>query len=70
MPLLGVTTSSKSLLHEESDLLAMCTSGGFDLDTYKVMEESGYDFTKPLSLGHIIEAKPYGPTDTQKIMQG
>ena len=47
----------------------MCTSDGFNPDTYKLMEKSGYDFSKPPSLGHIIGAKPYGPNDAQKIVQ-
>jgi len=33
------------------------------------MEESGYGFPKPLSLGHVIKAKPYGPNATQKMIQ-
>jgi len=63
-PLPGVVTCSKGLLQEESDLLTVSTSYGFDLDAYKLMEESGYEFTKQLSLGHVIDPKPYGPNDT------
>ena len=63
-PLPGVATSSKGLLQEESELLMVCTSDGFDLDAYKLIDESGYDLTKPLSLGHVIEANPYGFNDT------
>ena len=40
------------------------TSDGFDLDAYKLIEESRYDFSKPPSPGNIIDAKPYGPNDT------
>ena len=56
----GVTTSSKGLLQEENDLLMVQTSDGSDPDTNKLMEKSIYDFSKPLSLGHIIKTKPYG----------
>jgi len=42
------------------------TSDGFDSNAYKMMEKFGYNFSKPPSLGHVIEAKPYGPNNTQK----
>jgi len=48
-PFLGVVTSSKDLLEEESNLLMVHTSDEFDPDTYKLMEESGYNFSKPPS---------------------
>ena len=56
----GVITSSEGLLQKESDLPMVCTSDGFNLDACKLIEESGYDFNKPPSLGHVIDAKPYG----------
>jgi len=68
-PLPSVASSSKGLLQEESDLPMVCTSDGFNSDAYKLMEESGYDFSKPPSLGHIIDAKPYGLNDKQKMVQ-
>jgi len=55
-PFHSVVTSSKGLLEEENNLLMVHTSVGFDLDTYKLMEESGYDFSEPLYPGHIINA--------------
>jgi len=64
--LLGVATSSKGLVQEESNPLMVRTSDGFNLNIYKLMEKSGYDFSKQPSLGYIIEAKPYRPKDTQK----
>jgi len=47
----------------------MCTSDGFDPNTYKLMEELGYDFSKPPSPGHVIYARPRGGNDTKKIEQ-
>jgi len=45
------------------------TSDGFDLDTYnKLMEGSGYDFSKPPSIGHVIDTKLYGPKDMKEII--
>ena len=32
------------------------------------MEESGYDFNKPPSLGCVIDVKPYGPNDMQQMV--
>jgi len=68
-PLPGFITSSKGLLQEESNLPSMRTSDGFNLNGYKLMEKSGYDFSKPPSPGHVIEAKPYVLNDMQKMMQ-
>jgi len=45
------------------------TEDGFDLNAYKLMKKSGYDFNNPISLGHVIEAKPYGINETQKKIQ-
>jgi len=68
-PFLGVTTSFKSLLQEESNMPTVHTSDGFDPDAYKLMEESGYDFRKSSSLVYVIDAKPYGPNGAQKMVQ-
>ena len=68
-PPLGVATSSNSLLQEESGLPMARTSDGFDPDAYKLMEELGYHFSKPPSLRYIIDAKPYGLNDKQKVVQ-
>ena len=62
----GVATSSKGLLQEERDLPTMRTSDGFDLDAYKLIEESGYNSSKPPSPRHVTDAKPYGPNDMKK----
>jgi len=35
------------------------TDDGFDPNAYKLMKKSGYDFNKPVSLGYVIETKPY-----------
>ena len=67
-PLLGVATSSKGLFQEESNLPTMRISNGFDPKASKLMEESGYDFSKSPSQGHIIDAKPYGPNEVHKIV--
>jgi len=61
----GAVTSSKGLLQEESDLPTVHTSDGFDPNTYKLIKKSRYDFIKPPSMGHVIEAKCYGPNDMQ-----
>jgi len=65
----GVAASSKGLLYEESDLPVVRTSDGLDLDVYKLMDKSGYDFSKPPSLRHVIDTKPYGPNDVQTMVQ-
>jgi len=44
------------------------TSNGFYLDAYKLLEELGYVFIKALFLGHVIEAKPYGPNDMPRMI--
>jgi len=36
---------------------------------YKLMKESGYDFSKPLSLGYVIDPKPYGLNGAQEMVQ-
>jgi len=33
------------------------------------MQQSSYDFKKATSLGHVIEAKPYDISETQKKIQ-
>jgi len=56
-PLPSFVASSKRLLQEESDLPKVCISDRFDLNAYKLMRSSGYDFSKLPSLGHVIEVK-------------
>ena len=36
------------------------TDDGFDSNVYKLFKKFGYDFNRPVPLGYIIEAKPYG----------
>jgi len=67
-PFPGVGTSSNGLLHEESNLSTVYTSHEFNPDAYKLMEESGYDFSKPPCPGNIINIKPYEPNDAQKMV--
>jgi len=33
------------------------------------MKRSVYDFSKPSLLGNVIEVRPYGLNDTQKMIQ-
>ena len=56
--------SSKGLPQGESELLRVRTSDGFDQNAYKLMKKANYNFSKPPSLGNVIEAKPYGLNDT------
>ena len=63
-PLSGFVVSSKGSLQEESDLPKVRTDDGFDANAYKLMKKSGYNFDKPVSLGHVIEAKPYDINET------
>ena len=67
--LLGFVTSSKGLLQEENEEPKVRTSDGFDLNAYKLIEKSSYNFSKPPSVGHVIEAKPYGLNDKQEMIQ-
>jgi len=46
----------------------MPTNDGFDLNAYKLVEKFGYDFSKSPSLGYVIEAKPYGVNDLEKMI--
>jgi len=65
-PLFGFVVSSKGSLQEESDLLKVHTDGGFDPIAYKLIKKSDYDFDKLVSLGHVIQAKPYSNNDTKE----
>jgi len=65
----SAVTFSKGFLQEESDLPMVCTSDIFDSNASKLMEESGYKFSKPPSPGHVMDAKPCGPNDAQKMVQ-
>jgi len=68
-PFSSVATSSKGLLQEESNLSMVHTSDGFDQDAYKLMEESGYDFSKLSSPGYVIDVKSYGPNGAENMVQ-
>ena len=68
-PLSGFIVSSKCSLQEESHLPKVRTHDGFDPNAYRLMKNSSYDFNKPVSLGHVIEAKPHGINETQKKIQ-
>jgi len=68
-PLPGFVTSSKGLLEEEGGVPKARTSDGFDLNAYKLLKRSCYDFKKPPLLGSVIEARPYELDDTQKMIQ-
>jgi len=65
-PLPDFIASSKGLLQEKSDLPRVCTSDGFDPNVYQLIEKFNYDFSKPPSLGHVIEANSYALNDMQK----
>jgi len=68
-PLPSFIASFKGLVQEESDLLKMRTSNVFDPNAYKLMKRSGYDYSKPTSLEHVIDSKPYRLNNTQKVVQ-
>jgi len=68
-PLPGAAISSKGLLQGKNDLPMVRASDAFDPDAYKLMEESKYDFSKPPSVRYIIDTKPYGSNDKQKVVQ-
>jgi len=65
----GFVASSIGSLQEESDISKMCISDGFDPNAHKLMKRSSYDFSQPTSLGHVIEVKPHGLNNTQRILQ-
>ena len=68
-PLTGFVMSSKGSLQEEVDLPKVRTEDGFDPNAYKLLKKSDYDFNRPVPLGCVIEAKPYGINETQKKIQ-
>ena len=68
-PLPGFVSSSKALLKEENDLPHTRTKEGFDPNAYKLMERASYDFQNPATLGKVIEVKPHGLNETQKMIQ-
>jgi len=68
-PLLGFVASSKGSFQEERDLPKVRTSDGFDPNAYKLMKKSGYDFSQPTPLGHVIEVKPHKLNSTQRASQ-
>ena len=61
--------SSKGSIQEEHNLPRVRTDTGFDPNTYKLMMRSICDFNMPLSLGHVIEAKPHDINEKQKKIQ-
>jgi len=68
-PLLGIIASSRGLFQKEGGLPKARTSDGFDPNAYKLIKRSGYHFSKPPLLGSVIEVRPYGLNDTQKMIQ-
>ena len=68
-PLPGFVSSSKAFLKEEEVLPHTHTKDGFDPNAYKLMERAGYNFQNPATLGKVIEVKPYGLNNTQKMIQ-
>jgi len=54
-PLFGFVVSSKGSLQKESDLPKVRIDDGFDLNAYKLMKKSGYDFNKPVSLRQALQ---------------
>ena len=65
----GFVASSKDSLQEESELSKMAISGGCYPNAHKLMKRSSYDFSQSTSLGHVIEAKPYGLNSMQRVIQ-
>jgi len=68
-PFLDFVASYRGPLQEEGGLSKVCTSDGFDQNAFKLMKRSGYDFGKPPVLGIVVEARPYGLNDTQKMIR-
>jgi len=66
-PFLGVATSSKGLLQEESNLLTVHTSDGLDPDIYKLMEESGKTSTNRHLQGTSLTQNLMGPMTSKKL---
>jgi len=67
-PLPDFVASLRGLLQKESELSSVRRSDGFNLNVYMMMKSS-YNFSKPPPLGNVIEARPYEPNDTQKMIQ-
>jgi len=65
----GFGAFSGGLIQEEGGLPKAHISDVFDLNAYKLMKRPGYDFSKPPLLGNVIDARPYGLNDTQKMIQ-
>ena len=68
VPLIGFIASSRGLFQEESNLRRVCTRDGFDLNAYKLLKKSGYDFSKPRPLGNVIDVRLYGLNSKQKVI--
>jgi len=47
----------------------MRISDGFDPNAYKLMKRSSFNFSKPIPLWRVIEAKPYGLNDTKNDIE-
>ena len=58
----------KGLLQEKGRLPKARTSNRFAPNAYKVMKRSSYGFSKSPLLRSVIEARPYGINDTQKMI--
>ncbi|KMT11045.1 hypothetical protein BVRB_5g111360 [Beta vulgaris subsp. vulgaris] len=54
---------------EKSSETPSARKEGFDPVAYKLMENSGYDFSNPEPMGKVIEAKAYGLSKTQQNLQ-
>jgi len=65
----GFVASFRGLLQEESELQSVHTNDGFDLNVYKMMKKSSYDFSKLPPLGSVLKARPYRLNNTEKIIQ-
>ena len=59
-PLSSFITSFGGVLQEEYALSRVRTRDGFDLNVYKLIKKSCYDFSKASSFGNVVEARPYG----------
>ena len=65
----GFVSFSKALLKEEEGLPHTRTKQGFDPNAYKLVERVGYYLQNPTILGKVIEVKPHGLNETQKMIQ-
>ncbi|KMS97229.1 hypothetical protein BVRB_7g177470 [Beta vulgaris subsp. vulgaris] len=54
---------------EKSSEMPSARKEGFDPVAYKLMENSGHDFSNPEPMGKVIEAKAYGLSKTRQNLQ-